>query len=220
MQTNWVIWQLADSAFPSGGFAHSGGLESAMQWHEVDGARLLDFIQSSLIQVGRSSLPFVVAAHNEPEQIGRLDRLCDAFLSNHVANRASRSQGRGFLASADAAFASQEIAELRRLSKHDQLAGHFPPLFGAVTAALRVHVDQTARLFLFLTARSLISSAVRLGIVGPLRGQAIQHHLGPVCERVAQQCGQQCVEDVAQTAPVMDLLQATHDRLYSRLFQS
>ena len=215
-----MIWQLADSAFPSGGFAHSGGLEATMQWHEVDRDRLADFIQSCLIQVGHGSLPFVVAAHSEPEQIGRLDQLCDAFLSNHVANRASRSQGRAFLASADAAFASHEIAELRRSSKHNRLTGHFPPLFGAVTAALRVHVEQATRLFLFLTLRSLISSAIRLSIVGPFQGQAIQHRLGPFCERVAQQCRKQRVEDVAQTAPVIDVLQATHDRLYSRLFQS
>ena len=62
METNWVIWQLVDSGFPSGGFAHSGGLEATMQWHEVDRDRLADFIQSSLIQVGtvlfRSLLPY------------------------------------------------------------------------------------------------------------------------------------------------------------------
>ena len=220
METNWVIWQLVDSGFPSGGFAHSGGLEATMQWHEVDRDRLADFIQSSLIQVGHGSLPFVVAVHNAPEQIGRLDQLCDAFLSNHVANRASRSQGQAFLASADAAFASHEIAELRRSSKHNRLAGHFPPLFGAVTAALRVHVEQATRLFLFLTLRGLISSAIRLSIVGPLQGQAIQHHLGPFCERVALWCHKQREEDIAQTAPVIDILQTTHDRLYSRLFQS
>jgi urease accessory protein UreF len=28
------------------------------------------------------------------------------------------------------------------------------------------------------------------------------------------------VEDVAQTAPILELFQATQDRLYSRLFQS
>jgi urease accessory protein UreF len=28
------------------------------------------------------------------------------------------------------------------------------------------------------------------------------------------------VEDVAQTAPIAELIQGTHDRLYSRLFQS
>ena len=31
----WLLWQLADSAFPTGGFAHSGGLEAAWQNGEV-----------------------------------------------------------------------------------------------------------------------------------------------------------------------------------------
>jgi urease accessory protein len=32
---DWLLWQLADSAFPTGGFAHSGGLEAAWQHGEI-----------------------------------------------------------------------------------------------------------------------------------------------------------------------------------------
>ena len=48
----WLIWQLADSAFPCGGFAHSGGLEAALAWGEVDDdPALLDFARNALQQV-------------------------------------------------------------------------------------------------------------------------------------------------------------------------
>ena len=80
--------------------------------------------------------------------------------------------------------------------------------------------ERTGRLFLFLALRGLVSSAVRLGAVGPLRGQFIQHRLGPYAEQIARRCGKTSVEDAAHTAPLLDVLQATHDRLYSRLFQS
>src|SRR5438270_9320121 len=35
--SDWVIWQLVDSAFPGGGFAHSAGLEAALQLGEING---------------------------------------------------------------------------------------------------------------------------------------------------------------------------------------
>ena len=216
---NWVVWQLVDSAFPSGGFAHSGGLEAAWQHGAVGGgASLVEFIAANLTSVGRSQLAFVAAAHRQPEELSRLDRLCDAFLNNHVANRASRRQGQALLASAESAFRSQALTELRALA--GGRAGHFAPAFGAVTRSVGIGLEESLRLFLFVTLRGLISSAVRLGVVGPLEGQAIQHRLSSIAEGIAQRCGTTPLEDVAQTAPVIDVLSATHDRLYSRLFQS
>ncbi len=68
--------------------------------------------------------------------------------------------------------------------------------------------------------RGWISAAVRLNIVGPLEGQTIQHQLADAAEAVATRFGEVALDDVAQTAPLLDLWQGTQDRLYSRLFQS
>ena len=46
-------WQLIDSAFPSGGFAHSLGLEAAYHTGEVAGERSLQqFLKDALLQAG------------------------------------------------------------------------------------------------------------------------------------------------------------------------
>ena len=95
---DWLLWQLADSAFPTGGFAHSSGLEAAWQHGELRGApELKNFIEASLDQLGHGSLPFMHAAFDEPDNFPEFDRVNESFLTNHVANRASRLQGQALL---------------------------------------------------------------------------------------------------------------------------
>ena len=203
--SDWLLWQLADSAFPTGGFAHSGGSEAAWQHGELRGrADLASFLEASLGQLGRASLPFVGAAHRGPDRLVALDRLCDAFTSNHVANRASRLQGRALLATAERIFPGGPLQRLREPS-HLPPCGHLAPVFGAVMGQ---HL------------RGLLAGAVRLGIVGPMEAQSLQHRLAPRAEEVLARCEGLSVDDIAQTSPLLDIWQGAQDRLYSRLFQS
>jgi urease accessory protein len=213
----WLLWQLADSAFPIGGFAHSGGLEAAAQSGELATPEALaDFVRDSLWQSGNGSLPLVRAVHLDPTQLAALDALCEAFLTSAVANRASRTQGRALLSTAERVFADALPVALRSESRHR----HYAPLFGAILAALGIPVEDTLRLFLFLTQRGLLSAAVRLSLLGPQQAQRLQLELGPLLEQIYRQCGALPLAALAQTAPIVELFQATHDRLYSRLFVS
>lgn len=218
--TNWLIMQLADSSFPSGAFAHSGGLEAAWQAGEVTDDDLVDYLRASLTQAVHSQLPFAMGAYQIPERFDSLDHLCDALLTNHVANRASRRQGRTLVASCQAVFGCAAISRLRARVIEGSVVCHYAPTFGAVTRALGMDRGGVQQLFLFLVLRGLVSSALRLGIIGPLEGQRIQHELGPWIEATASRCGTIGVDQVAQTAPVVEILQGSHDRLYSRLFQN
>lgn len=206
------LLQLADSAFPTGGFAHSAGLEAAWQQGEVED--LGAWLDQHLWQTGFSSLPFVAAAFDQPARLGRLDSLCDAFLSNPVAKRASRLQGRAFLRACAAAFESPRIGRWARRPVHHA------PAFGAAAALLGLERGQALEVFLFLALRGAVSAAVRLGIAGPLEGQELQARRGPLIAQVARRCRDLSAAQAAQTWPVADLLQSTQDRLYSRLFQS
>jgi urease accessory protein len=212
-ENTWQLWQLVDSAFPTGGFAHSAGLEAAWQHGEVKNrGELISFIEASLHQLGHAALPFVTAAHAEPERVEEFDAFCDAFTTNHVANRASRTQGKAFLTAVLRIFTAGQIGTLR--------FNHFACIFGAAMRQLNVSQETTMRLFFFNHLRGVIAAAVRLNIVGPMDAQAIQHQLSATAEDVLKRCASLALDDIAQTSPLLDLWQGAQDRLYSRLFQS
>jgi urease accessory protein len=211
-----TVWQLADSAFPTGGFAHSAGLEAAWQHGEVRNRdQLTSFAEASLIQLGHAALPFVTAAHDEPARFDEFDLVCDAFTTNHVTNRASRAQGRALLSAVERIFKPEA-----RNPKPETAFAHLAPVFGECFRRLDVSRDTTARMFFFNHLRSIFASAVRLNIVGPMEAQTLQHRLAPAAEMHLARCAELTLDDLAQTSPLLDLWQGAQDRLYSRLFQS
>ena len=217
---NQLLWQLIDSGFPAGGFAHSSGLESNVHYGRVaDHGDLLAFARQTLSQSGRSALPLVTAAHRDPDTLVELDRLSDVFLSNPVANRASRAQGRALLKAASLSFASRTLAAIEGRMGNGFCA-HYAPVFGIVCAALDISCGDAQRGFLFTTVRGVTTAAVRLGLIGPYQAQGLQRTLAADIDRTIDRYGSLAPSDIAHTAPILDLCQATHDRLYSRLFQS
>jgi urease accessory protein len=214
-----LVWQLVDSAFPSGSFAHSAGLEAAYQAGEVTTDRALrQFLGDSLWQTGYSVLPLVNAAHRDPDRLEALDALCDAFLTSAVANRASRIQGKAFVATCGRVWPSADVTALE--ARLRSVCGHQGPAAGAVLRILRVPLGEAQQVTLFLACRGVLAAAVRLGLAGPYRAQRLQYGCGREIGAVIGRCGALDESDLTQTAPVIDLLQSAHDRLYSRLFQS
>lgn len=216
---DWHIWQMIDSAFPTGTFAHSGGLEAAWQFGEVEGLEgLYTFLRASIQQCGHAVLPLLSAAHRHPETLERLDDVSDAFLVSAVSNRASRVQGRAFVATASRVWPSTAMTNLKR--RVEATHAHAAPVSGAVLRTLDLSLEVSQRLALYTTARGVLAAAVRLGLVGSFDAQRLQHECGPWLEQVAVSCRDLTAEQLAQTAPLIDLFQSAHDRLYSRLFQS
>jgi len=211
--SDFLIWQLVDSAFPTGGFAHSAGLEAAAQNGEIRGrAELREWLAASLRQIGRAALPLVNTTHGEPDRLREADGVCEAFSTNHVANRASRLQGRAFQLAVERVFKSSFGEPLE--------FGHLPPVFGFAMNMLGVSAGTTRRLYVYQHLRGVIAAAVRLNLVGPMEGQMIQREMSSDAEAVAMTAEGLGLDDLAQTAPLLDLWQGTQDRLYSRLFQS
>jgi urease accessory protein len=215
----WLAWQVVDSAFPTGAFAHSWGLEAAWQQGEVPNVEALQrFLQASIQQTAYGALPLMAAAYRQPDRWLAIDELTDAFLTNSVANRASRVQGRTLVSTAARVWPSDAMTALT--STMVRGCAHLAPVSGVVFQLIGLPIDTARTAMLFSAARGVLSAAVRLGIVGSYQAQRMQHDAGRDLRGMLERCVALDADEVCQTAPLLDMLHSAHDRLYSRLFQS
>lgn len=241
---DWAVWQMVDSLYPTGGFAHSLGLEAAVQERLVTsgGAPLARFLRATLHQSANFALPIVFAMHaaassaSDSDHGALVDAVLDvnaratALLSNHVARKASLAQGAAMLRLALSTYGSDKdkdgdrfavLLAVRKEAKRRQQPGvHHAVVFALVCALLGVDGDTSQRLFLFYGVRDVLSAATRLNLVGPFEAARMQFELRNELERVFQSKKNRPLEDSYSSAPVLDLIQAMHDQLYTRIFNS
>ena len=221
----WSQWQLLDSLLPTGGFAHSFGLEAAVQSHLVSNPdELKTFVIHVLENTGSLLLPFVHSASVSPnlETWHNLDKILDATLTNEVGRKASISQGSALMRVASAVFS--EIPSLKTMRDASLGSGtvsfHHAPIFGLVCGALRFDSTNSQRAYMYITMRDVISAATRLNLIGPLGAAVLQHQVAPTAEVILEKWMNRDVEEACQTAPLLDTVQGCHGYLFSRLFSS
>jgi urease accessory protein len=210
-----LLAQLDDAAFPSGGFAHSNGLEALAAQRLVDGASLPSMLVPALWAIGSSALPYVRAATRSRDRWPELDAHCEARIGSHVARRASRTQGRALLDTAARIWPTELAAARERLRTPHLAVAH-----GALFASLGLDAADAAGSFMHQSARGYLSAAVRLGLVGPHRAQRLQFEAAPVIAAILDRFADAAVDEAHSTSPLLELASANHDRLYARLFQS
>ena len=139
-----------------------------------------------------------------------IDKYCNAHILNEGSRRASLTQGKAFLRLMYDAFYSSISCKIQKqliediyiyLRQRQNLSngtstrygkninnncGHFAPLFGMIACILGVDLDQSKRLFLYMTLRDLYSAATRLNIVGPIAAVRLQRLLHAKCELILQ----------------------------------
>ncbi|KZT71479.1 urease accessory protein UreF [Daedalea quercina L-15889] len=239
----YILLLLSDSNLPTGSFVASAGLESYVTHgffssptqslqprNKMDAT--IDFLRDSLKSYARSALPFVSDAHDTirklllapqdaPEQsldselqmITALDDLYESMTLNHVARRASKSQGVALLTLYSKGFSRPStrrqrqtqvieppstdnefwetragifVEKLKSLIRQDRTPGHLPICWGVLTACLDLSRERSQFLHSFLHVRSLLSASVRLNTIGPYAAQQLLlHSVRPLVEAEA-----------------------------------
>ncbi|KAH7519746.1 urease accessory protein F [Ziziphus jujuba] len=221
----WSQWQLLDSILPTGGFAHSFGLEAAIQVRIVTGPEdLQTFIIHVLENTASLLLPFVYSATLLPEMENwhRLDRMLNAMLTNEVGRKASISQGSALMRVAASVFSENpSLKTMREACLGSGIVSfHHAPIFGLVCGLVGLDSTTSQRAYMFVTMRDVISAATRLNLVGPLGAAVLQHRIAPVAEAILAKWMDRDVEESCQRAPLLDTVQGCHGYLFTRLFCS
>ncbi|APA07803.1 hypothetical protein sscle_03g025730 [Sclerotinia sclerotiorum 1980 UF-70] len=247
-QYNHFLLLLSDSALPLGSFAFSSGLESYLA-HTKPQSSFTDFLAFSLSSYASTTLPFVLAAHRNPEDLIHLDDAQDASIMCTVGRRASIAQGRALLSIWDRSFSTALASEfstsssvvgsnilkefsalLKSISSAPKttsgeippVSAHLAPLFGAITSTVGMSLEQTAYVFMLSHVKALLSAAVRASMFGPYHAQKVLAS-GEVQMGIKEAIEREWntkVEDAGQSVPVMDLWIGRHEMLYSRIFNS
>ncbi len=219
------LLQIVDSAFPLGGFAFSRGLESITKLGLIrDRAGFEKYLHDHLSQVSSSEIPFINSAFKRigegRERVAQVFKACNGFLAIPTVSKASTIQGRSLLSAMRVVYPASDFAEFADWLQKRNLAPHLAPTFGVCAALIRISHRDTLSGYCYMSLRDQITAAVRLGLLGPHEAQwvlrkAIAHldvAVNSVLDLEYHQAFRPCF--------ALEIAQAHHSRLYSRLFQS
>ncbi len=205
-------------AFPTGGFAYSHGLETAVAEHRVrDEAGLLAWIDGVLrYGAGWSDAVLMTAAHTAADDLPALLQLHD--LAAALAPSAERlaeslGQGEAFLIAVRGAWPDAVPPGLP-----DRICQAVAA--GAATARLGAPIEAALVAFLNGFATNLIAAAIRLGICGQTAGARLLAALGPTLIDLAERAAEADLDDLGGCAFGSDIAAMRHETLHARLFLS
>ena len=217
-----TILQHADSAFPSGSFAFSNGIEGLAALNApLDRNGLNDVVAMFLRHRWMTSDRVAVAlAHRAGERFDRLaeiDQAVEAATLAEPLRSGSKRNGSALLA-AHVRLGTQGAAELRTQIEADKALGHLPVMQGFVWRARGLSEANAILVSGYTTASGLIAATVRLGHIGAVEAQAVLAALLPQIAELSSPVPP--AAEIESFMPWVDIAASRQARAHLRLFAS
>jgi len=214
------LYMLADSALPIGGFAYSYGMESAVKHGLITNENaLFEYLQSFADQMVSFDLPFVKSAY-ENTSLHELSLAYEAMLLNPMVRKANLSTGKSWIKILQTICGDGQFDQIMQDINEAKLSSDFPLLFGHSMQMLAVPLKDAFELYAYMGIRDQISSIVRLGSLGPLRGQKMLFKLQEYIAEKLQKHSIGVYYSATKSAYCMEITQMMHETIYAKLFQN
>jgi len=221
-----VVLQLADGLFPSGGFAHSFGLETYTQSGAVrDAGSVAAFVRAHLegsagpADAVAAAVAARRAAAGDLAAVIAVDQRLDAMKWVPEFRAASLQMGRQTARIAGTSGDAVTTA-LAQAIDDDGTPGHHAVVFGAALGRQGAAPEIVAAAYLYSTAALLVNAALRLVTLGQTDGQRVLTSLRPLIVRLAADAAGAEVEDMWSFTPALEIAGIRHATLDGRMFRS
>ena len=199
------LLQLADSALPVGGAAHSFGLETLVEEGVLEAANLHEFLSAWIAESGRLDAVFVRRAWRG-EDTAALTAELSARRPARESRDASLKMGRRF-AELFAALTGSRMP----------LPIHYSIAFGSAGSGLRIREEFVVQAYLQQSVTGLVSASQRLMPLGQVAASRLIWNLKPVILDVVANSERL---DCSCFSPLPELGSMRHASIETRLFIS